>query len=169
MITVKQNPKNKNHFIKLKKFAQRIFDICKELEIKPVLWGGLAYFAYTKERDYIIKDMDLLVPARSIKKIINILKKRKIKHMYLEDWHSLIISQGNLKVELDPIEWYYSGRKRFQKCDFDGFIVDMVNLNSLIKMYERASKVSQDKPEQHKKRLNTLIKIKKTVNSQTRI
>jgi len=160
MKTIKDSPKNKIHFIRLKKFVQEILDILKELKIKPVLWGGLAYFAYTKNRNYIIKDIDFLIPDKSIKKVMKILKEKKIKYKYLPDWHSLIVSKRNLRIEFDPIERYYKWTKNFNKFNFNGLILKVVKLKDLIKMYEYASKVSQDKPKQHFKRLNELKKLK---------
>jgi len=158
MIAIKRYPKNKGHFIRLKRFAKQILNICEKLRITPVVWGGLAYFGYTKNKNYVIHDIDFLVPDKSIKKIMKILEEKKIKHKYISDWHSLVISKGNLRVDLDPIERYYKGPKRFKEFDFEGLIVKVVSLGQLIRMYKRASEVSQDKSEQHRKKLEELRK-----------
>lgn len=160
MVLIKVYPKNKKDFIKLKTFCKEIIDICKELKITPLVWGGLAYFGYTQQKKYVIHDIDFLVPDNSIKKVIKILKERRIKYKYISDWHLLVISKGNLKIELDPIEWYYKGHKKFKEFNFDGLIVRIVELKSLIKIYEKASKVSKDKPEQHYKRFMELKRLK---------
>jgi len=39
-----------------------------------------------------------------MKDIMGVLDKKKIKYKYLEDWRSLIIKDGDLRVEIDPIE-----------------------------------------------------------------
>jgi len=158
MVAIKRYPKNKERFIRLKRFAKQILNICEKLSITPVVWGGLAYFGYTKDKHYIIHDIDFLVPDKSIKKVMKFLEEKKIRHKYISDWHSLVISKGNLRVDLDPIEWYYKGPKRFKEFDFDGLTVKVVSLGQLIRMYKRASEVSQDKPEQHREKLEELRK-----------
>lgn len=161
MIKIKTSPVNKQKFIKLKKFAQEILQICESLKITPILWGGLAYFGYTKNKKYVIDDVDLLVPEDSIKKIIAVLKNKKIKYKFLSKWKSLIISKGNLRIEIDTIEMYQKTANKFNTFDFDGFITKVVSLDNLIKSYRIASEISRDKPEQHKNRFEELRRLKK--------
>lgn len=156
MILIKTQPKNKKHFIRLKQFAQQVLDACKELKITPIVWGSLAYFAYTKDRLTVIHDIDFLVPDKAIKKIAKVLKEKGIKCKSIADWHSLVVSKKDLRIEFDPIKWYHKGPKKFREFDFDGLIVRVIGLDSLIRMYKRASKSSKDKPAQHRERLEIL-------------
>jgi len=165
MILIKTHPKNKKYFIRLKQFAQQVLDACKELKITPIVWGGLAYFAYTKDRLTVIHDIDFLVPDNAIKKIMKRLKEKGIKCNCLADWHSLVVSKKDLRIEFDPIKWYHKGPKKFREFDFNGLRVKVIGLDSLIKMYKRASKVSKDKPGQHRERLEALKTISGMVTS----
>jgi len=165
MITIRVCPANKAHFIRLKAFGNEMLAICDGLGITPVAWGGLVFFGYTKDRNAIIHDVDLLVPNKSIKKVMAVLRKRKIRYHYYhcthhnKRWHALVVSKGDAQVDLDPIEDYYKGPRSFRKFktfDFGGFRVKVVGKGSLIKAYRRASEVSKDKPGQHLKRLEAL-------------
>jgi hypothetical protein len=152
-------PKNKEFFIKLKKFCKEIIKICKKEGVNPVVWGGLAYFGYTKNKNMIFKDIDLLIPDKKIEKIIKVLSNKGIKYKYINDWHSLVISKEKLRLEIDPFEWYCRDKK-LKKFNFSGLILDVVSLDSLIKIYEKASKVSKDKPKQHLERFIELKKLR---------
>ncbi|MEK6886243.1 MAG: hypothetical protein AABW88_00240 [Nanoarchaeota archaeon] len=153
-------PKNKKHFIKLKSFCKEIIETLNKTKINPVAWGGLVYFAYTKDKSFVIHDIDLLIPDKSLKKAMKLLKENKAKYKYISDWHYIAISKGNLRIDLDPLEWYCKKSKKFNKLDFNGLEINAVNLKDLINIYERASKRSKDKPGQHKKRLEELRRIK---------
>jgi hypothetical protein len=162
MILIKSSPKNKEYFIKVKKFAKEVIKICKKLKVTPIVWGGLAYFGYTKDKGVILHDIDFLIPDRYLKKIIEILEKRKLRYHWNAEWHELRIYKKGLRVEFDPIEDYKNKDKNFKDFGFNGLKVKVVSLNSLIKAYKRASEVSHDKPEQHRKRYEALLKAKKT-------
>ena len=157
MKTIKVYPANKSHFVRLLAFSKKIVAICKELGITPVVWGGLAYFAYTKDKSWNAHDIDFLIPGKDIQKVIKILKNRKIDYEYVpEPWNSLIIKDRELIVELDPIEHYHNKGCEFKDFKFEKIPFKAVSLEALKKMYKHASEVSKDKPEQHLKRLNAL-------------
>ncbi len=151
-------PKNKEEFRKLKEFASEIKDVCGKIGVKPVVWGGLAYFGYTKDKNTKVGDIDFLVPKKYLKKIMKKLDEKGFEYKFYKDWDLIIIKKGKLKVEIDPIERYCKG-KRFRKFDFNGFEVRVVSLKELIRMYRKASEVSKDKPEQHRKRLEVLERL----------
>ena len=157
--TVRLFPANKMHFIQLKKFCKQILKICRELNISPVAWGGLAYFAYTKDKKCKIYDIDLLVPKDRLKVIMKALETEKIKHRYVPRWHSLIVSKGKLRIELDPIQRYCKRKRQYPTFDFNGLKIKVVDLKTLIKIYKKASRMSKDKPGQHRKRFEQLKEI----------
>lgn len=99
-------PANKNHFIKLKKFCSKILGILSELDITPIAYGSLAYFYYTKDKKIPVNDIDLLISENSFNKIIKVLKHNKIKHKYSAKWHTLQIFEGDLKIELDSVNFW---------------------------------------------------------------
>ena len=154
-------PKNKAFFIRLKKFCKEILDICKKNEVTPIAYGGLIYFAYTRNKNYAIKDIDFLIPENSFNRIMKDLKKKGIKYKYYPKWHTMPIFKGNLRIELDSTDfWQKNLPKDFRYFDFDGLVVKAVSLDTIIKIYKHASEVSKDKPEQHLKRFEALKKLK---------
>jgi hypothetical protein len=71
MITITGFPKNKGKYTRPAIFAREILDICKDLNITPVLDGTLAVFAYTRNPDIDVNDIDLSCPEAEFPKIIN--------------------------------------------------------------------------------------------------
>ena len=158
---IKIYPKNKKHFIELLHFSKEILDLYKKIKIIPIAYGGLVFFAYVKDKKIIVNDLDFLVPESSFKKIIKVLKKKKIKYNYLPKWHIIQIFNGNLKVEMDSIEYWQKDLPRsFKNIDFNGFIIKAVNLNSLRNIYKKASQVSKDNPQGNNRKYKMLKKIK---------
>ena len=161
IILIKIYPANKEFFIRLKTFCGEILDICKDIRINPIVYGGLAYFAYTKDENYSIKDIDFLIPESSFKKIIKVLEKKKIRYHYSTKWHVLQILKGDLKIELDSIDFWQKDLKiKLRNFDFNGLKVKAINLGNLKSVYKHAAEVSEDKPQQHSKRFDVLNKLK---------
>src|SRR3989344_1170050 len=158
MLSVKESPKNIENFKKLKKLAKKVIKVLKELKIKPIAWGGIAYFAYTKNKEYIIRDIDLLIPKKDFDKVMNELKERKFFYKFIKEWNLIIISEDNVKVELDPIE-KYAKVLNFEDFDFDGLSINIVSLRELIRMYKIGSKLNKENPGIHKKRYEELSKL----------
>ena len=153
-------PKNKQKFIRLEEFCKEIIDICNKLNAEPILYGSLAIFAYKKDKTLNVNDIDLLIPESLFNKIIPILKKGKIRHNYSKKWHTLQIFKNNLKIELDSIEfWQKRLPKTPQYFNFGEFKIRIVSLNTLKKIYKKASEVSKDNPEGNRKKFEMLNSI----------
>jgi len=161
IIRINAYPKNKKHFIKLKIFCKQILEILQALKIKPVAWGGLTYFAYTRDENATVHDIDLAIPYKGLAKVMKVLDEKRMKYTYNKKWRALVVSKGKLNIDLDPLEDYYKGKRKFNTFDFEGLVLKSASLDDLIKMYEKAARVSKDKPEQHRKRLEELEKVKK--------
>ncbi len=157
MITIKEYPANKDHYVRLLKFGKEVLDICKKLGITPVVWGSLAYFGYTKDKNAVIHDIDFLIPKNCIKKIM----ETGITYNFVPNWNLVQIFKNDLKIEFDPIEDYYKNGHGFEDFNFDDLIVKVVKLKDLIQMYKKAAEVSNDKPELHCKKLEELKKLSK--------
>ncbi|QQS59273.1 hypothetical protein IPN35_00055 [Candidatus Peregrinibacteria bacterium] len=71
-------PNNKDSFQKLIKFAKIILDICKNLKTIPIVYGGLAYFYYTKDQNIPVGDLDILVPESSFQSLIKIFQEKEL-------------------------------------------------------------------------------------------
>ncbi len=161
MRTITIYPSNKEHFIKLKKFADETLYFCNKIGILPIAYGSLILFGYTKNDKIVVNDVDFLIPEGAFEKIIKILKKKKIKYNYSKEWHTLQIFKGKLKIELDSIEfWQKNLPKDFEKFNFDGLIVKAVSLNSLKEIYKKASEISKDNPHGNLKKFMELQRLK---------
>ena len=160
MISIKTSPKNKKYFKKVKKLAKEIVEIYREIGIEPVAYGGLVYFGYTRDKNAVIHDIDLLVPEKSLGKVAEILKDRKIRYHWNPERHDFKIYREGAKVELDSIEGYCGKGRIKDEFDFDGLKVRAVSLDSLINTYRGACKESRGKHKQHVKRYEELLKLK---------
>jgi hypothetical protein len=157
MFSLDKSPANKAQFIKLVEFCKDILDICNKLKIKPIIYGSLAVFVYTQNNKMDINDIDLLIPEKAFAKIIEALKARKIKYNHDEKWHTLQIFKEDLKIELDSIDFWQKDMPRdFENLDLYGKVVEILSLNTLKKVYKKASEISQDNPQGNKKKYEML-------------
>jgi len=109
-----------------------------------------------------VHDIDFLIPENTFEKIIKALKKKKISYNYSEEWQTLQVFKGDLKIEFDSVDfWQKDLPHDFEDFDFDGLIVKAVSLNSLKAIYKRASEVSKDNPHGNLKKFEVLKKISK--------
>lgn len=154
-------PANKKIFNGLVLFCKRIFKICNEIGVEPVAYGSLAYFFYTKDKNLIIKDFDFLIPEKSFKKIIKVLKKENIKYKYSPEWHTLEIFVKNLKIDLDSVDYWYKDFKKFERFELEGLTMKVVSLNELIEIYKKASQNAKNKKRAYYKKYNKLKKLNK--------
>jgi hypothetical protein len=161
MITVKGYPANKKHFIRLTEFCMEIIDVCKEAGIAPIAYGSMAFFGYTRDKNVVIHDIDLLVPEKSLAKIRKLLQKRKIKYSYRASWHGIKVFKNSLVIELDAVGFWQKGLPiSFKYFNFSGLIVKTVNLTSLKKIYKRAARISHERPEASREKFEILEKLK---------
>jgi hypothetical protein len=159
MIIIKEYPRNKDYFLKVKKLAKEVIDICKEIKIEPVAYGGLIYFGYTKDKNEAVHDIDFLVPEKEIARIAEKLKDRKIRYRWNHKRHDFKIYKNGAKVEIDAIE-DYRGRGKLDNFDFNGLKVKAVSLESLTNTYKDACRESHGKHKQHVRRYEALLKLK---------
>lgn len=160
MYKIKIVPLNKEYFIRLKEFGKNILDILCDLRVTPIAYGSLTYFGYMKDKNIAVNDIDLLIPENSFKKIIKILEEKNIRYNYSAEWHTLQVFDGNLKIEFDSIDfWQKDLPKDFEEFDFDGLVVKAVSLNSLRRIYKKASETSKDNPHGNLKKYEALKKL----------
>jgi hypothetical protein len=137
MIAINSFPRNKDHFTRLAIFAREILDICKNLNITPILDGSLAVFAHTKNPDMDVNDIDLSCSEAEFPKLIIALESRGISYQ-LREWHVLQITQGDLKIELGSQEyWLKDLAIDLDTLQTDGYAVKILSLNSLKELYRR--------------------------------
>lgn len=155
-------PKNKKHFLKLKDFAKEILKICRDNEIKPIVYGSFLIFYYTKNENLKVNDIDFYIHERDFNNLIATLEENKIDYNYYNEWHTLKAKKGDLEIEFDSIEFWNKSNKKLQKIDFEGEFVEALDLDSLIQIYKQASETSEDNPEGNHKKYEMLINLKES-------
>lgn len=137
-------PANKVHFMRLIPFAQKIIAICREAGIRPVIYGSYAHFYHTRDEKMKVNDIDLWIPENKYPALLHLLTTSKIKYHYVPEWHTLIIKNGKLRVEVDSIDFWYRDLKKkpfekvFDSCNFYGVEVQVITLKNLEKFYQVA-------------------------------
>lgn len=151
-------PINKEHFIKLKKFAKKIIILCKDEKLNPVIYGSFMLFYYLKDKKLKVNDIDFYIKEKYFLKLMDILNKNQIKYIHSPEWHTLQIFNGNLKVEFDSINFWYKGPKDFINIKLEGVGVKALSLNALKSIYKKASEKSKDNSEGNRKKYEALMK-----------
>lgn len=129
-------PKNKELFKKLIPFSQKIIKICRENKVDPIIYGSFAHFYHTQDEELKVNDIDLYVSENSFKKIIHTLNNKKIKYKYVPEWHTLIIKEGKLRVEIDSFDFFYKNlSKSASKINFYGIKTKIIPLKNLEELY----------------------------------
>lgn len=159
MKKVRAYPKNKSEYVRLLKFGEEIIQICKDVGVNPIVYGSLAYFAYTKDSKIKINDIDFLVPENSYKKIMKILDSKKIKYNWDPKWPILQVFKGKLLIELDPIDdWPKKVVKSSQEFEFNGLKLNVVSLDLIKKSYDLGLEKSST-PEKYVEKAKNLKRI----------
>ena len=160
MVALNGFPKNKEKFLRLIEFCKEVLDICNKLEISPLLNGSLAVFAYTKNQEMSIEDVDLACSEKEFPKIIAALEQRGIGYT-LKEWHVLQIWRDDVKVELDSMEyWYKDLSMASETLQIDSYQVNMLNLKSLKELYRRGVTDTANKTEEQERRKYETLKAK---------
>ena len=141
----------------IKNLCVEICELLKDLQIPYLLYGGMAYYLYTKDEDTEINDIDIIVSETSFEKTVNYIEDNKPLLKPIQTPCSIHINHKKLigndgkpfDISLDSYEHY------FMKIGIDLASYDLSILNeksirtipreSLIKVYEHATKVSEDK------------------------
>ena len=150
--------RNKEHYIKLKKFCKDVLIACKEAKVKPILYGSFMIFHYTKDKSMKVNDIDLYAKEKDFDKIIKVLKKKKINFDSdnIQKYHTMEISKGNLKVEIDSIDFWNKTKIETIDIDFEGIKTKALSLKSLKKIYKKASETSENNREGNRKKFEIL-------------
>lgn len=140
-------PANKTHFRRLIPFAKKIMKLCKDINVNPIIYGSFAHFYHTKDKNFKVKDIDMIIPKKSFVKMTKALEKEKIPFTHYpshEDngMSTIVIKKGKLQVELDEIGSGYGGlteatasKTAFDTIDFYGTQANMVTLKQLEDIY----------------------------------
>jgi len=149
-----------NNLNELKKFGKEIIKLCKRVGVLPILYGGLLHAHYRGDKSSEINDIDFYIGEKDFGRVIDLLKKEKIKYNYSKKYHNLQVLKNGLKVELDSLDYWYSGKKNFVQFNFEDLKIKALTLEELKGVYKRASEVSKDNPKGNLKKFNELQKLK---------
>ena len=160
MVTLDLFPKNKEKFLQLIQFCDEVLEICKDLGISPILNGSLAVFAYTKNGEMNVNDVDLACSEREFPTIISALEERGINYKW-KPWHVLQILKDDLKVEFDSIEyWYKDLSMAGETLQIDNYTINMLSLKTLKEVYKRGVNDTTGKTEANDKTKHAALKAK---------
>jgi hypothetical protein len=137
MVDVNIFPRNKKHFIDLIKFGAEVVGVCRELGIEPVASASLAVFAYTKNPNMVVNDIDVSCSESDFPKLSEALQARGIEWT-LTEWHVLQAIRGDLKVEFDSKEfWMQDLSEDDEVLQIGDLRVKIVALDALKELYRR--------------------------------
>jgi hypothetical protein len=147
-------PANREHFSRLTAFAKDVLTICDDIGVDPILDGSLAVFAYTRDPDLDVHDIDLNCAESEFPRLCQRLSERGI-HCEIRSWHVLQARRDGLKVEFGAIEhWMPDIPVEREPVTIAGLEVRIVTRDGLREQYRRglantASGAADDDPGKH--------------------
>jgi len=164
---LKKYPQKKEKVIRLLDFLSEILEICKDINVNPILDGSLAVFLYSQNEQIIVNDIDLTYSERGFPKILKALSSKGI-NAEIKEWHVLQCRKKDMKVEFcDPDYWYPNVPIKIgDYLKFGNNKIGVLKFESLVRYYEIGSEnlqkelpEKQQKYEDVKKKLEILRKI----------
>jgi len=130
-------PRNRQKYSRLIDFSREIIEICEGLGVDLILDGSLAVFAYTKNQEIDVNDIDLACPEAAFPRITAALEARGTSYR-LREWHVLQVLKDDLRVELGSIEYWYHGLPtECETLQIGGRFIKLLGLGSLKALYKR--------------------------------
>lgn len=149
-----------NYHKELLAFGKSIIKICNSINITPIVYGGLAYFYHTNDKKVVVNDLDLLVPESAFTDLIKLLDKQENLRYEKMPYHSIEVFSDDLEIDLDSIEHYLDPRSRENiEVDINGALFNILNIDSLIDVYQEALDNVPDIKELDDKRKKYTIKL----------
>ena len=103
-----------------------------------MLDGSLAVFAYTKNQEMSVNDVDLSCSETEFPKIISALEEKRINYR-VREWHVIQVLKDDLKIELGSTEYWYKDLPIDREIlQIDDYKITMLSLNSLRAFYRQA-------------------------------
>jgi hypothetical protein len=144
MLNITATPKNREHFTKLMAFAREVLAACDEAGVEPLMDGGLAVFAYTRNPTMEVHDVDLNCPESQFPRLYQGLQRRGIR-CEIRSWHVLQARKDGLKVEFGATEhWMRDIPVHQEPVRIAGLEFRVVTLNGLREQYRRGLENTAD-------------------------
>lgn len=148
---------NSEHLTNLITFAGELFELCRKLESKPIVYGSLAYTYHTSDSSVAINDIDLLVPETIFPKLVELLDQSPEFTYELTTYHSLKVFKNDLKISFDGIEHYLAGLDHDSlEVEINGTPFSLVSKEILKEVYKRGVENIPTKAEAYAQKLATL-------------
>lgn len=161
MIKLDYYPKNKQHFIRLLEFGQEIIWLFEKNDYAPIVYGSLAMFIYTKNKEMLVEDIDILVPENRLTDIFNLLRTKEYSCKYIKKWHLIQVFEDDLKIEIDSIDYWHENMPiDFEWVKWRDFKFNILSLESLIDVYHRAGKIEENNSVDYQIKYRELVEIK---------
>ncbi|HYH11880.1 MAG TPA: hypothetical protein VD789_05940 [Thermomicrobiales bacterium] len=131
------SPSNEEHFSRLMAFTREVLRACDEAGVAPILDGGLAVFAYTREPGLEVRDVDFGCPESDLPRLQDALQRRGI-HAEIRSWHVLQARRDDLKVEFGAVEHWNRGiPDHHERIRIAGIEFRVINVDGLREQYRR--------------------------------
>jgi hypothetical protein len=120
-------------------FAREVLDVCDAVGVDPILDGSLTVFAYTREANMDVRDVDLNCPEPEFPRLLESLRGRGIR-AEITGLHVLQARRDGLKVEFGAIEhWMRDIPINHKPVRIAGIEVRIVTLDGLREQYRRGA------------------------------
>lgn len=134
-----KQPANNEKFKEVLAFGKQILEICTTLNVQPIVYGSLAYFAHTQDESLPVNDIDFLVPEEFFDDLMKELDGLEGVRYEKMPYHSIECFKGDIEMDLDSIEHFLAPRPR-DAVDFkiEGLTFSVVNKDTLADIYQEA-------------------------------
>lgn len=142
---------NDARWSRLLAFADDVLHVSASLGLDPILDGGLAVLAHTRNSEMSIGDVDFSLDERHFSEFATALKQAKI-HCEIQPWHVLQARRDDLKVEFGDTETWAKGLSGpYLRVRLGNHVVRMINRQDLHTAYKRGAEALASEPEVHEK------------------
>jgi len=100
------HPTNQQYFHQLLSFGDEVNKLCLVNNIRPIVYGSLAYIFYTHDETIAINDIDFLVDENTFEKLTELLSTISGTSCETTDYHSIKFFKNGCKIAFDSIEHY---------------------------------------------------------------
>jgi len=135
--------------------TQELFTLAKPIiqEFpKLILYGSCALAKQTKT-PLFVDDLDFYLPEKDFSQLIAFLEKNNFVYDYSKQWHTVVVTRNDLRLEFDSFDFWYGGPSDLL---FDEELqINMLGLQGLHHIYSKASN-SSDQKQKNKEKLSII-------------
>lgn len=152
-------PTNQAHFDQLLSFGDEVNRLCLINNIRPIVYGSLAYVVYTHDKSISINDIDFLVNETEFEQISELVKTIPETSCETTNYHSIKFFKNGCKIAFDSIA-HYLNDTNFQsiRVAINEKEFELLDKETLKIVYERGVNNIPAKKEAYAYKLQNLIK-----------